>query len=417
MARALALARRHHRLRRGARAGRGLCAAGLPPRSRWPTRRRCRARAREAWLAWYASTPDAPCIAICSTSQGDAVCKGCGRSFDEVQHWTELQPGARSARSGAASRMEGTAWRFNRYAERARWPPAPTIRTRRPSPRPADRLTAGRPSALRPAGDRGTPPAAHPARASVARAIAPLAWPVFVGQVVGAGLRHRRHAARGARTRQPTWRRWRSARRPTSRSSSASWAWCWRSRPSSASCYGARPPRARPGASCTRRCGWRWRWRLLGSTLLAVPGSPSWPWRRPAPEVAGKVRGYLLALAFALPASLLFTVYRGFNTAVSRPKAVMALQLGGLALKVPLSAALVFGLPALGAAGAGRAWAAASPPPSRCGRRLLAAGVAAAPRPVLRALRAAAAAACDRPTGAPCGAQLQARRADGRWRS
>jgi len=24
--------------------------------------------ARDAWLAWYASTPDAPCIAICSTS-------------------------------------------------------------------------------------------------------------------------------------------------------------------------------------------------------------------------------------------------------------------------------------------------------------------------------------------------------------
>jgi MATE family multidrug resistance protein len=64
--------------------------------------------------------------------------------------------------------------------------------------------------------------------------------------------------------------------------------------------------------------------------------------------VAGKVRAYLGALAVALPASLLFTVYRGFNTAVSRPKAVMALQLGGLALKVPLSLALVSGLPALG---------------------------------------------------------------------
>ena len=77
-------------------------------------------RARQAWLAWYASTPDAPCIAICSTSQGDAVCKGCGRSFEEVQHWPRIRPGARSAPSGAASRMEGTAWRFNRYAERAR---------------------------------------------------------------------------------------------------------------------------------------------------------------------------------------------------------------------------------------------------------------------------------------------------------
>ena len=50
------------------------------------------AKAREAWLAWYASTPDSPCIAICSTSQGDAVCKGCGRRFDEVQDWTVYTP-------------------------------------------------------------------------------------------------------------------------------------------------------------------------------------------------------------------------------------------------------------------------------------------------------------------------------------
>jgi MATE family multidrug resistance protein len=84
--------------------------------------------------------------------------------------------------------------------------------------------------------------------------------------------------------------------------------------------------------------------------------------------VAEKVRGYLLALALSLPASLLFTVYRGFNNAVSRPKAVMALQLGGLALKLPLSAALVFGVPALGCpalgvvgCGIATAW--------RCGRR------------------------------------------------
>ena len=86
---------------------------------------------------------------------------------------------------------------------------------------------------------------------------------------------------------------------------------------------------------------------LLGSTLLAFP-APFLALAQAGPEVAGKVRGYLLALALSLPASLMFTVYRGFNTAVSRPKAVMALQLGGLALKAPLSAALVFGLPALG---------------------------------------------------------------------
>ena len=77
------------------------------------------ARAHRAWLDWYASTPDAPCIAICSTSQGDAVCKGCGRSFEEVQRWPEYGPAHKRAVWRRIT-MEGTAWRFNRYAERAR---------------------------------------------------------------------------------------------------------------------------------------------------------------------------------------------------------------------------------------------------------------------------------------------------------
>jgi multidrug resistance protein, MATE family len=86
---------------------------------------------------------------------------------------------------------------------------------------------------------------------------------------------------------------------------------------------------------------------VIGSVLLAFP-YPFLALSRAGPEVADKVRGYLLVLAFSLPASLLFTLYRGFNTAVSKPKAVMVLQLGGLALKVPLSIALVFGVPSLG---------------------------------------------------------------------
>ena len=77
------------------------------------------AQARDAWLAWYDTTPDAPCIAICSTSQGDATCKGCGRSFDEVQHWPAFTP-AEKRSVWRRITMEGTAWRFNRYAERAR---------------------------------------------------------------------------------------------------------------------------------------------------------------------------------------------------------------------------------------------------------------------------------------------------------
>jgi predicted Fe-S protein YdhL (DUF1289 family) len=75
-------------------------------------------KAREAWLAWYASTPDTPCIAICSTSQGDPMCKGCGRTFDEVQRWTEMSPAEKRA-SWRRITLEGDAWRFNRYKERA----------------------------------------------------------------------------------------------------------------------------------------------------------------------------------------------------------------------------------------------------------------------------------------------------------
>jgi multidrug resistance protein, MATE family len=85
----------------------------------------------------------------------------------------------------------------------------------------------------------------------------------------------------------------------------------------------------------------------LGGALLLFP-APFLALARAGPEVADKVRGYLTALAFSLPASLMFTVYRGFNTAVSRPKAVMVLQLSALGLKIPLSTALVFGVPAIG---------------------------------------------------------------------
>jgi MATE family multidrug resistance protein len=77
---------------------------------------------------------------------------------------------------------------------------------------------------------------------------------------------------------------------------------------------------------------------------------------RASPEVEAKLRAHLLALACALPAGLLFAAYRGFNNAVSKPKAVMALQVGALALKAPLAALLVFGagpLPALGVVGCG----------------------------------------------------------------
>ncbi|AVO49592.1 Fe-S protein [Melaminivora suipulveris] len=81
------------------------------------------AAALDAWLIWYDSTPDTPCIAICSTSQGDARCKGCGRSFEEVQHWLSYSPVQKRAVWQRIT-QEGTALRFTRYAERAAEGPA-----------------------------------------------------------------------------------------------------------------------------------------------------------------------------------------------------------------------------------------------------------------------------------------------------
>ena len=74
--------------------------------------------ARAAWLAWYDTTPDTPCIAICSTFQGDAICKGCGRTFEEVQLWPAMGPADKRA-TWRRITQEGNSWRFNRYAERA----------------------------------------------------------------------------------------------------------------------------------------------------------------------------------------------------------------------------------------------------------------------------------------------------------
>lgn len=73
--------------------------------------------ALDAWLAWYDTQPDTPCIAICSTSQGDATCKGCGRSFTEVQQWISMSPYAKRAVWRRITE-NGTALRFTHYAER-----------------------------------------------------------------------------------------------------------------------------------------------------------------------------------------------------------------------------------------------------------------------------------------------------------
>ncbi len=72
------------------------------------------------------------------------------------------------------------------------------------------------------------------------------------------------------------------------------------------------------------------------------------------PELVEKATLYLRIEALALPATLFFRVYSALNTAMARPKMVMAIQLSGLLLKLPLNALLIFGglgLPAFGGPG------------------------------------------------------------------
>ena len=77
-------------------------------------------------------------------------------------------------------------------------------------------------------------------------------------------------------------------------------------------------------------------------------------------HIASDTRGYLLGIAWGLPAALVFRVFYALNQSISRPKIVVALQVLMLLLKIPLNIWFMkggFGMPALGAAGFG--WATA----------------------------------------------------------
>lgn len=38
-----------------------------------------------------------PCIGVCSTSLGDDVCRGCGRTLEEIRDWASLTHKEREA--------------------------------------------------------------------------------------------------------------------------------------------------------------------------------------------------------------------------------------------------------------------------------------------------------------------------------
>jgi MATE family multidrug resistance protein len=101
----------------------------------------------------------------------------------------------------------------------------------------------------------------------------------------------------------------------------------------------------------------------VGSLLLLFPDFLLDVAQAP-PALADKVREYLALLALALPATLAFRVFASLNNAISRPRMVMAIQVGALLLvKVPLNALFIFGfagLPALGTPGCALATGAAA---------------------------------------------------------
>src|SRR5262245_6629852 len=89
--------------------------------------------------------------------------------------------------------------------------------------------------------------------------------------------------------------------------------------------------------------------------FLRVSGAPL--------EVEARTRAYLQGIAWALPAMLLFRVFFALTTAVSRPRAVMAINLIYFVTKVPLNALFIygaFGAPELGGPGCAIATAIAS---------------------------------------------------------
>lgn len=63
-------------------------------------------------------TSDTPCIAICSTAQGDDICRGCGRTFAEVTNWVIMTDEEKEV-VWQRIESEATALRFTKYKDRA----------------------------------------------------------------------------------------------------------------------------------------------------------------------------------------------------------------------------------------------------------------------------------------------------------
>ena len=65
---------------------------------------------RSGGAALPADLPQTPCVGLCSTTF-DAICRGCGRSADEVRDWLWLDDAARAA---VWQRLLAQGWRPRR---------------------------------------------------------------------------------------------------------------------------------------------------------------------------------------------------------------------------------------------------------------------------------------------------------------
>ncbi|MES2412759.1 MAG: MATE family efflux transporter [Pseudomonadota bacterium] len=96
---------------------------------------------------------------------------------------------------------------------------------------------------------------------------------------------------------------------------------------------------------------------MLGMCAMLFPG-PLLRWAQVPDAMRDEVQRYMTVLAFAFAPSLLFRVYSSFNQALGKPLLVTWLQVGALAVKIPLSIWFVAGGAGMDAMGAvGCAWA------------------------------------------------------------
>lgn len=95
---------------------------------------------------------------------------------------------------------------------------------------------------------------------------------------------------------------------------------------------------------------------VIGGTILLFPGAWLSLSGDVEPAVRARIDGYLTTLAVALPAALVFRTMHSLGAAVSRPQLIMWINLLGVLLKAFFNWVLIFGhfgMPALGAVGAG----------------------------------------------------------------